>query len=77
MSSQRKTLLAALAFLVPAAALIAAPASAATQPIHQAKPHAVHKVSTQHVAHKASPHHAIHKVSTPHVVHKPVHKTTS
>jgi hypothetical protein len=55
-STQRKTLLAALAFLVPAAALIAAPASAATPSTHKAKHHVVHKVSTHHVVHKKSVH---------------------
>ncbi|HTW68682.1 MAG TPA: hypothetical protein VME47_02235 [Acetobacteraceae bacterium] len=77
MSSQRKTLLAAVAFLVPAAALIAAPALAATQPIHKATHHVVHKVSTHHVVHKVNAHHLVHKASTHHVVHKQVHKTTS
>jgi hypothetical protein len=55
-STQRKTLLAALAFLVPAAALIASPASAATQPAHKVKHHAVHKVSTHHVVPKKPVH---------------------
>jgi Spy/CpxP family protein refolding chaperone len=59
-STQRKTLLAALAFLVPAAALIASPASAATQPIHKAKHHVVHKVSTHH----AVPKKPVHKTAS-------------
>ena len=78
MFSQRKTVLAALAFLIPAAALMAAPASAATKPIHKATHHVVHKVSTHHVVHRLSTHHVVHKVSAHHVLHKkPVHKTAS
>jgi hypothetical protein len=50
-STKRKILFAALAFVLPAAAFVAAPASAATIH-HKAKHHAVHKVSTHHVVHK-------------------------
>ena len=57
MSTTRKSLLAALAVLIPAAALVAAPASA-TQPTHKIKHHVVlHKVSTHHVVHKKPVHH--------------------
>jgi Spy/CpxP family protein refolding chaperone len=50
---KRKSLIAALAFLLPAAAFAASPASAATT-LHKARHHApVHRVSTHHhMSHK-------------------------
>lgn len=72
-STQRKSMLAALAILLPAAAFVAAPASAAVtsnKPVH----HAVHKVATHHVIHHS--HHVVHHVSTHRVV-KPVTHTSS
>jgi hypothetical protein len=51
-STKRKLLLAALAFVLPAAAFIATPASAAT--FH-------HRVFHHHAVHHVSIHHAIHK----------------
>ena len=51
MSSKRMSLFVALAFLLPAAGLLAAPASATIH--HKVKHHVVHKVSTHHrVVHK-------------------------
>lgn len=72
MSLKRKSLLAALAFILPATALVAAPASAATPavPQHKVVHHSVHKVTTHHVVHKATTHHVVHASSTHHVVHK-------
>lgn len=64
MSTKRTSLLAALAFLLPTAAFVAAPASAAT--IH-------HKVTHHVVAHHSSVHH----VSAHHVVHKKTHHAAS
>ena len=56
MSSKRKSLIAALAFLLPAVALVATPASATTTH-HKIKHQPVHKVSAHHhVAHKKPVH---------------------
>ncbi len=57
MSTKRKYLLAALAFLLPAAAFVATPASAATSHHKVVHHRAVHHVSTHHVVHKKV-HHA-------------------
>ena len=60
MTTKCKCLLAALAFLLPAAAFVATPVSAAT--IHHRLKHhtvSVHKASTHHhVVHKRHVHHA-------------------
>lgn len=50
MTTSRKRLVAALAFVLPVAALVATPAMAAKH--HKAKTHHVHKVAA-HKAHKA------------------------
>ena len=59
MTTKRKHLLAALAFLLPAAAFVATPASAATTQ-HKPKHHAVsmHRASIHHSVHKKTIHHA-------------------
>ncbi len=74
MSTKRKHLLAALAFLLPAAAFVAAPAWAATNH-HMAKHHgAVHHVTSHH----ATVHHgSVHRASVHHVVHKTAHHAAS
>ena len=74
MSTQRKSLLAALAILLPAAAFVAAPASAATAGHKITTHHATHKVALHH---KLAPHHAVHRVSAHHAAHKKVLGHTS
>lgn len=64
MSPQRKPLFAALALLLPTAAFVAAPASAAT--IHHKLKH-----------HVASHHSALHHVSAHHVAPKKLHHVAS
>ncbi|HTB48252.1 MAG TPA: hypothetical protein VK741_31840 [Acetobacteraceae bacterium] len=59
MSTKRTSLLAALAFLLPAAAFVATPASAATS--H-------HKTVHHQPVHHASAHHSVHKKSVHHTV---------
>ena len=73
--SKRNHLLAALAFLLPAAAFVATPASATInhhRVTHHAEAH--HAVAHHNVVHH---HAAIHHVSAHHVLHKPVHHTAS
>jgi hypothetical protein len=56
-STKRKSLLAALAFLLPAAAFVATPASAATSHHKVVHHRAVHHVSAHHVVHHKAVHH--------------------
>ena len=59
MTISRKTLFAALALSLPAAAFVASPASAASTTLHHKKPHhsSVHKVSAhKHVTHSKKKH---------------------
>jgi hypothetical protein len=58
-TTSRKTLLAALALVLPAAAFVALPASAASTTLHHKKPHhtSVHKVSAhKHITHSKKKH---------------------
>jgi hypothetical protein len=72
-STKRKHLLAALALLLPAAAFVTAPASAATNH-HRVTHHgAVHHAVAHHTVHHGSVHH----VSVHHVGHKTVHHIAS